>query len=105
MGNLYMSMMLVRIRERNLVVSSAGMPPILIYRKSSAKLEEVIIKSPPLGGFENLTYQQRRTVLEGGDTILLMTDGFVELFNEDNEMMVPYCVGDKATAPGCSVVP
>jgi FtsP/CotA-like multicopper oxidase with cupredoxin domain len=25
--------------------------------------------------------------------------------HEDNEMMVPYCVGDQATAPGCSVVP
>jgi FtsP/CotA-like multicopper oxidase with cupredoxin domain len=25
--------------------------------------------------------------------------------HEDNEMMVPYCVGDSATAPGCSVVP
>ena len=24
--------------------------------------------------------------------------------HEDNEMMVPYCVGDKATAPGCGVV-
>jgi len=24
--------------------------------------------------------------------------------HEDNEMMVPYCVGDKATAPGCNVV-
>lgn len=25
--------------------------------------------------------------------------------HEDNEMMVPYCVGDKATAPGCNLVP
>jgi FtsP/CotA-like multicopper oxidase with cupredoxin domain len=25
--------------------------------------------------------------------------------HEDNEMMVPYCVGDKETAPGCGVVP
>jgi len=25
--------------------------------------------------------------------------------HEDNEMMVPYCVGDKANAPGCNVVP
>jgi len=25
--------------------------------------------------------------------------------HEDNEMMVPYCVGDKLTAPGCGVVP
>jgi spore coat protein A len=25
--------------------------------------------------------------------------------HEDNEMMVPYCVGNKATAPGCNVVP
>ena len=25
--------------------------------------------------------------------------------HEDNEMMVPYCVGDKNTAPGCNIVP
>jgi spore coat protein A len=25
--------------------------------------------------------------------------------HEDNEMMVPYCVGSKSTAPGCGVVP
>ena len=25
--------------------------------------------------------------------------------HEDNEMMVPYCVGNKATAPGCNAVP
>ena len=25
--------------------------------------------------------------------------------HEDNEMMVPYCVGNQATAPGCNVVP
>ncbi len=25
--------------------------------------------------------------------------------HEDNEMMVPYCVGDRSTAPGCSAVP
>jgi FtsP/CotA-like multicopper oxidase with cupredoxin domain len=25
--------------------------------------------------------------------------------HEDNEMMVPYCVGDQATAPGCNAVP
>jgi len=25
--------------------------------------------------------------------------------HEDNEMMVPYCVGNKTTAPGCNVVP
>jgi VCBS repeat-containing protein len=25
--------------------------------------------------------------------------------HEDNEMMVPYCVGDAATAPGCNMVP
>jgi len=27
------------------------------------------------------------------------------LEHEDNEMMVPYCVGDKATSPGCNAVP
>jgi len=25
--------------------------------------------------------------------------------HEDNEMMVPFCVGNRTTAPGCNVVP
>jgi serine phosphatase RsbU (regulator of sigma subunit) len=87
LGNMYMAMMLVRIQGRRLVVSSAGMPPVLIYRSHGRYVEEVVTKGMPLGGFTGYDYQQKETELGAGDAILLMTDGFPELFNEDNEML------------------
>jgi len=87
LGNLYMAMMLVRIKDHKLVFSAAGMPPIYLYRNKSKKVEELIIKGLPLGGIENFTYQQINTEISSGDTILLMSDGFAELFNENNETL------------------
>ena len=87
LGNLYMAMMLVRIRGNHLTATVAGMPPILIYRSKNQHLEEILIKGLPLGGVENFAYQQEKTTLEPGDTILLMSDGFPELFNKDNQIL------------------
>ena len=69
-----------------MMVSSAGMPPILIYREDRQEVEEIVIKAPPLGGFTNFSYRQEETILEPGDAVLLMSDGLPELFNEKDEM-------------------
>lgn len=87
LGNLYMAMMLVKISGRNLTVSSAGMPPMLIYRDDIGAVEEILLKGMPLGGPYSFDYQQQETVLQPGDAILLMSDGYPELFNEENEML------------------
>ncbi|NIM13342.1 MAG: SpoIIE family protein phosphatase [Candidatus Aminicenantes bacterium] len=87
MGNLYMALALVRIKGNKLTVSSAGMPPVLIYRKADQRVEEIMLKSPPLGGFSNFSYRKKETELMPGDTVLLMSDGLPELFNENDEMM------------------
>lgn len=87
MGNLYMSMMMVRINNSKMMVSSAGMPPILIYRNESQTIEEIVIKGMPLGTHFAFPYKKRETSLAPGDTVLLMSDGFPELFNNKDEML------------------
>lgn len=86
LGNLYMAMLLVRIRGNKLVASSAGMPPILIFRKQTRTVEELLIKGMPLGGPEGYPYQQIGAELSPGDVVLLMSDGLEELFNENWEI-------------------
>ncbi|MDX1672403.1 MAG: SpoIIE family protein phosphatase [Balneolaceae bacterium] len=83
--NLYMAFMLVKLDGRNLAVSSAGIPPILIYRNTSDTIEEIKTKGMPLGAVESFPYQTAKTELEVGDVVLLMTDGLTELFNDERE--------------------
>jgi serine phosphatase RsbU (regulator of sigma subunit) len=86
MKNMYMALTLVRITGNKMMASSAGMPPILIFRAARQKVEEIVIKGPPLGGFTDFSYQQKETILNPGDSVLLMSDGLPESFNEKDEM-------------------
>lgn len=87
LGNLYMALMLVTIKGRELTASAAGMPPVYIRRSKTGTVETLLIKGMPLGGplFDN--YQVRKAKLFPGDAVLLMSDGFPELFNDQNEML------------------
>lgn len=87
LGNLYMAMMLIKIKDHKMTASSAGIPPIYIYRSETKSVEEIVIKGMPLGGPASFPYKQRETNLAPGDTVLLMSDGFAELFNDKDEML------------------
>jgi len=87
LGNLYMAMMLIKIKDHKMTASSAGIPPICIYRSETRSVEEIVIKGMPLGGPASFPYKQRETDLAPGDTVLLMSDGFPELFNDKDEML------------------
>jgi serine phosphatase RsbU (regulator of sigma subunit) len=87
MGNLYMALALCRLKDNKLTAASAGMPHVLIYREAEQIIDEIKTKGPPLGGFSGYSYQQKETKLNRGDTVLLMSDGFPEQFNEKDEMM------------------
>jgi serine phosphatase RsbU (regulator of sigma subunit) len=84
-SQLYMALMLVRFRNHTLEASAAGMPPMLVYRATTQSVETVMMKGMPLGQFDGFPYQTRELALSPGDTILLMTDGLIEMFNEKNE--------------------
>jgi serine phosphatase RsbU (regulator of sigma subunit) len=87
LGNLYMAMMLIKVKDYKMTASSAGIPPIYIYRSTTKSVEEIVIKGMPLGGPGSFPYKQREISLAPGDTVLLMSDGFAELFNDKDEML------------------
>lgn len=87
LGNLYMGMTILKINEYKVTASAAGMPPFLIFRQSTNSVEEVVLKGMPLGAFLDYHYQQKILKVSPGDVILLLTDGFVELFNQNREMI------------------
>ena len=83
---LYMAFALARITDKQLEIVGAGMPPALLYRAATKTIETIPLKGMPLGGFANFAYQQATYDLEAGDTLLLMSDGFPEQFNDEREM-------------------
>ena len=41
----------------------------------------------PLGNFLNFPYQQKEILLSEGDSVVLMTDGYPEMFNDKQETL------------------
>ncbi|MFZ0391396.1 MAG: SpoIIE family protein phosphatase [Calditrichia bacterium] len=85
--NLYMSLQALRFNNYEIEVCTAGMPPVLVYRQDGRKVEEILIKKMPLGSFPDIQYQTKKCRVNPGDTILLMSDGFPEQFNTNNEII------------------
>ncbi len=84
---LFMAMTIAKMKENQLTISIAGMPPVWIYRAANQQLEEIMLKQLPLGGVMKYTYQQRECALTTGDVVVLMSDGLPERFNAQNEML------------------
>jgi len=87
LGNIFMAMLLVKINGNKAVFSSAGMPPALIFRNSTRTIEEVRLQAMPLGGPADFNFPKKEVTLSAGDTLLLMSDGFPELFNGQKEIL------------------
>jgi serine phosphatase RsbU (regulator of sigma subunit) len=87
LGALYMAMMLVKIKDHTMVASSAGMPSPLIYRAATGEVEDLDLKGMPLGGSLHFPYHQKELHLFPGDTVVLMSDGLPERFNDKREIL------------------
>lgn len=86
-SKLYMALAVGRLYNGELQLAGAGMPPAIIYRASTGEFEEIPLKGMPLGGFAEFPYTTTTTHVEPGDTIILMSDGFPEAFNQQGEML------------------
>jgi serine phosphatase RsbU (regulator of sigma subunit)/ketosteroid isomerase-like protein len=84
---LYMAMMIAKFTGDHMQIASAGMPFALIHRAQSGKVEEVALKGMPLGSFPDFPYRQKELALHPGDTVLLLSDGLEEMFNEQGETL------------------
>jgi serine phosphatase RsbU (regulator of sigma subunit) len=69
-----------------MTVASAGMPPVLVHRRATGRVEEVALAGMPLGGLDP-AYAEREVLLARGDTVLLLSDGLPELPDEEGDPM------------------
>jgi serine phosphatase RsbU (regulator of sigma subunit) len=65
--------------------AGAAHPPLLLWRKKSGSATEVLENGLMLGLFPDSTYSAITLPLEGGDRIVLFTDGIVEARNPSGE--------------------
>ncbi|MFA6597025.1 MAG: SpoIIE family protein phosphatase [Ignavibacteriaceae bacterium] len=87
LGALYMCFSALKIKNYEMEYSNAGMPPMLIYRKDKKEVETVSLKAMPLGAFADYPYKETSLSFSPGDTVLLLSDGFPELFSKSREMI------------------
>lgn len=87
LGALYMCFSALKIKDYKMEYSNAGMPPMLIYRKDKNEVETVSLKAMPLGAFADFPYKEAELSFSPGDTVLLLSDGFPELFSKKREMI------------------
>jgi serine phosphatase RsbU (regulator of sigma subunit) len=105
---LFMALTMLKINGNRAFIGMAGMPSILIYRRATGQIEEVAIRAMPLGSFSKSAYVQRELTLSKGDCVVLMSDGFPEMFNEAGEMLADETAGDilrkNAAAPAEEII-
>jgi hypothetical protein len=87
LGRLMMALTCIQIKSDRILTTNAGMPPLIIFRKNSQTIEEVVINNMPLGAMKGISYDIKELKIERGDTLLLMSDGFAELKNDNNEIL------------------
>ena len=86
LGRILMSFSYLKIENSKLFITSAGMPPIFFYNKSTEEIDEILIQGMPLGAMKNFSYKVVEKEIKSGDIILLMTDGLPEQMNSSEQM-------------------
>jgi len=81
-----MGFAMLNIKNNEFKLINAGMPPVFLFRKKSAIVEEFTEHSMPIGAMSLSKYNVKYEVLGKGDVILLMSDGMPELQNDKNEI-------------------
>jgi serine phosphatase RsbU (regulator of sigma subunit) len=84
---MFMGMMVFKCNGHNINYTSAGMPPVLYYDSDAGEVEKLILKGMPLGSKIDYPYKEKNLELKPGDSLLLMSDGLMELFNEERELL------------------
>ncbi len=79
-----MSLGIIRVEEKQLVFSNAGMPYPIVKR--GREVWELEANGMPLGLIDKAEYQDLSLDLEGGDLVVFYSDGVIEAENEAGDM-------------------
>lgn len=85
LGRLMMALMGIQITLKEIIATNAGMPSLIYFRNKSQKAGEFVSNNFPLGAMKENKYSLKKINYESGDTLLLMSDGFAELKNVNEE--------------------
>ena len=80
---LQMCLALARLTADGVAYTAAAMPPMLLWRAATRRVEEVGTEALPLGGRLAPMYGERSVALAPGDTLLFATDGLAEMLSPD----------------------
>jgi ligand-binding sensor domain-containing protein len=86
LGILRMSLNIALIKDSEVTVSSAGMPPYFMYRAASKTTEEIQLSGVPLGSFNDIQFDQTTTAFNSGDILVIISDGLPEAPNLAGEL-------------------
>ncbi len=84
---LFMAMTILKIKDNRFSIASAGMPSTLVYRAATDEVEEINLRAVPLGSLASFKYQEQEFALSDDDCIIIMSDGFPEMFNQSGEIL------------------
>jgi len=75
-------------------MAGAGMPPMMLFRAETQRVEFLRSQGIVLGAIDNAEYTAITFEVQTGDTLLLMSDGILELFNASGDELGTQCVED-----------
>jgi hypothetical protein len=78
LGILRMSLNIALIKDNQITLSSAGMPPYYLYHAHTNTTEEIMLSGIPLGSFNNVYYDQTTAPFNTGDILVILSDGLPE---------------------------
>jgi len=86
LGILRMSLNIALVKDNQITLSSAGMPPYFIYRAATSTTEEIQLSGVPLGSFNDVHFDQTSTSFNSGDILVIISDGLPEAPNLAGEL-------------------
>ena len=76
------------LSERTLTYVSAGHNPPVIFKAKTRTLMRLDAKGIALGAIADIELEERKIILDGGDTVVFYTDGVTEAMNKSMEQFV-----------------
>ncbi|MEX0944541.1 MAG: SpoIIE family protein phosphatase [Balneolaceae bacterium] len=86
MRMMYMGLSVLQCEGEKIEITTAGMPPILHFKKFQNCVDRITLKGLPLGTNVEYPYESRIIKMEPGDLIMVMSDGLTELFSPEREL-------------------
>ena len=83
--NMYITAAVVRVDGRALHVAGGGHPPMLLYRRTGGRVEEIASTGPAIALLDDFTCRTVTVNLEPGDVALLLTDGITDALDRGEQ--------------------